>query len=151
MKSSKSAGRQSAILRLVDANINRFSEGARVVEDIARFIMNNPRLTRGWKKVRHDLRRGLSGWPITAPASLFKHRRVQEDVGKGSTAAELTRRTVTDILLANTQRMKESLRVLEEFAKLYDPAMAAHVKSLRYRVYTLEKSSLEIVSRLCHN
>jgi len=43
---------------------------------------------------------------------------------------------------ANTQRVKESLRVLEEFAKLDSPVSAERFKTLRYKVYGLEKKLL---------
>jgi thiamine-phosphate pyrophosphorylase len=46
------------------------------------------------------------------------------------------------VLRANCNRVEESLRTLEEYGKLIDPAAAADIEQLRYRFYTLEKSLL---------
>ena len=43
------------ILRIVDANLNRVSEGLRVLEDIARLALNDPPLSQSLKNVRHRL------------------------------------------------------------------------------------------------
>jgi hypothetical protein len=48
-----------------------------------------------------------------------------------------------DVFYANSQRAKESLRVLEEFAKLRDRRLAEDLKKLRYQVYALEKNVIE--------
>jgi hypothetical protein len=48
-----------------------------------------------------------------------------------------------DIYYANSQRVKESIRVLEEFAKLRNKQVAEKLKKLRYRVYALEKKIIE--------
>ena len=66
-------------------------------------------------------------------------RDVKRDVGKGSLNTELRRRNVEDIFYANSQRVKESIRVLEEFSKLFKPALAQKFKELRYSVYVLER------------
>jgi thiamine-phosphate pyrophosphorylase len=62
-------------------------------------------------------------------------------VGKPSLPRELNREDVADVYFANTQRCKESLRVLEEFLKLIDSDGAQEAKRLRYQLYALEKDS----------
>ena len=125
--------------RVIDANINRAKEGLRVCEDTARFILNDRVLTAGYKAVRHEL---------TAVASYFnyeviiKARDVGGDTGRPTTASESARGSVAGVFYANTQRVKESLRVLEEFAKISDGKLAESFKSLRYKVYGLEKKAL---------
>jgi thiamine-phosphate pyrophosphorylase len=42
------------------------------------------------------------------------------------------------VLQANFCRVQEALRVLEEYGKLIDPALAEAMKAVRYEVYTLE-------------
>ncbi|MFA6384789.1 MAG: hypothetical protein WCY10_05405, partial [Candidatus Omnitrophota bacterium] len=44
----------SGISRVIDANANRLKEGLRVCEEVARFILNDGRLTRGLKEIRHE-------------------------------------------------------------------------------------------------
>ena len=41
--------------RIIDANLNRVSEGLRVVEEIARFILSDEKLTGELKLIRHDI------------------------------------------------------------------------------------------------
>ena len=47
--------------------------------------------------------------------------------------SELKRENLSDIFYANAQRVKESLRVLEEVTKLLDPRCALKLKKLRYQ------------------
>ena len=46
---------QQQILRIIDANINRISEGLRVLEDISRFIIEDEDISRQLKTLRHQL------------------------------------------------------------------------------------------------
>jgi hypothetical protein len=61
-------------------------------------------------------------------------------------AAEMSRRDAADIFIANMQRVKESLRVLEEFAKLFDASFALKFQRLRFKTYAVEKDA---VAGLC--
>lgn len=122
--------------RILDANFNRAKEGLRVCEDTCRFFCNDKDLTKRYKSVRHQLT------DIAGSLGVFQAlgaRDIGGDVGKQSTATELKRRTVADIFYANSQRVKESVRVLEEFAKLTDSRTARSLKRIRYRIYALEK------------
>ena len=47
-----------------------------------------------------------------------------------------------DIFGANIERVKESLRVLEEFFKLIDKKDSAKFTKLRFKVYEIEKKAL---------
>ena len=122
--------------RIIDANFNRSKEGLRVCEDICRFIYNDERLTSKFKILRHRLTTIISLLKIPA---LIQARDVRGDIGQGSYHLELKRGEVEDIFYANSQRVKESVRVLEEFAKLLNRHMAEKLKSLRYQMYALEK------------
>ena len=46
---------------------------------------------------------------------------------------------MSDVVIANSRRVQESLRSLEEFGKLVSPQFAAAVKQIRYRSYTLQQ------------
>ncbi len=48
--------------RILDASANRTREGLRVVEDYARFVLDDPGLTRRLKEVRHRLAEALRGF-----------------------------------------------------------------------------------------
>src|SRR3990167_4429502 len=100
---------QKEIFRLIDANFNRSREGLRVCEDIARFILNSPRLTKELKSVRHRVSGILKGSRIY-PKILFGSRDVKSDVGRRPRArSEMHRRDSFDIFYANLERVKESL------------------------------------------
>lgn len=124
------------LYRIMDANFNRAKEGLRVCEDIFRFWNDNPGKTRGYKNLRHRLTGILSTFSL---GRLIASRDADRDVGKRSSATEMRRNNVGDIFLSNSQRAKESIRVLEEFAKIKNPRTAAVLKKLRYDLYTLEK------------
>ena len=126
--------------RVVDANFNRAKEGLRVCEDVCRFVLDAKSPTRGYKAVRHQLTETISGLKIL---EVILSRNIERDVGRGSTSVEFKRKSAMDIFYANSQRVKESLRVLEEFAKLRDKKLAEGLKRLRYKVYALEKNVIE--------
>ena len=129
----------SQIRRVIDANYNRAKEGLRVCEDVCRFVRNDPKATAGLKKVRHGLMRAVAVFGLK---DILASRDIARDVGRKTIADESCRRNVADIFFANVQRVKESLRVLEEFAKLKDAAAASGLKKLRYTVYEIEKNAL---------
>ncbi|MBI5150523.1 MAG: thiamine-phosphate pyrophosphorylase [Candidatus Omnitrophica bacterium] len=128
--------RDSRLCRVMDANLNRAKEGLRVCEDICRFVYDRRQLTQDFKVLRHELTAAAASLGIK---KLMAARQVERDVGTTTVASELARRKVEDIFYANAQRVKESIRVLEEFAKLREKGVAARFKRLRYRMYALEK------------
>ena len=125
------------VLRVIDSNYNRSKEGLRVCEDVCRFIWDDPSLTRAFKSIRHQLTVILSAVPLK---DLLTARAIESDVGRGSTRQEFKRGQVSDIFFTNLQRVKESLRVLEEFVKLINVHQSQRLKDLRYRVYAIEKN-----------
>ena len=127
-----------ALYRILDANFNRSKEALRVLEDVARFFLNDESLTRQYKTARHDLTESVGLLKIK---NLIAAREVERDVGKETSLSELKRTKFEDIFLANSQRLKESIRVLEEFSKLISAAGAERFKQLRYKVYVLEKKA----------
>lgn len=125
------------VLRIIDANRNRLKEGLRVCEEITRFILGSAPLTRELKYIRHTIDDiCVKAYPAI---KLISSRDSARDVGKNIYANELKRKNAADIFYANIQRVKESIRVLEEFSKLKSRKFAAGIKELRYRIYEIEK------------
>jgi thiamine-phosphate pyrophosphorylase len=122
-------------LRLLDANLNRITEGIRVVEDIARYIHNDKDISSKLKNLRHLCR--LENYD-----KLLETRDIKNDVLKATTKSEQTRDNLKSILIANFKRAQESSRVLEEFSKLFCAKSSQNFKFIRYELYDLEKTIL---------
>ena len=134
---------QKKLYRVIDANFNRAKEGLRVCEDICRFLYDKKSLTGRYKKLRHELTSIIAGLQLT---KLIKARDVAGDVGSGSSPVEFKRKNINDLFYANSQRAKESIRVLEEFTKLLDHRRAERLKRLRYQIYALERAMAILAS-----
>lgn len=122
----------TALCRILDANLDRAREGLRIVEEWCRFGLDNVQLTEECKHLRQE----LAQWHT---AALRAARDTPGDAGTDLTHPnEATRSNIQQVLQANLCRVEEALRVLEEYGKVYDPAMGAACKQMRYRVYTLD-------------
>ncbi len=138
------------ILRVLDANFNRSREGLRVCEEIARFVIEDPSLTRRLKRTRHTVSDCLKN--ISVPLSeIIGSRDAVSDVGQAYTRLETTRRDALGLFLANSERVKESLRVLEEVSKLVDQKIAGRLKKTRFHVYSIEKKAFPSLEALRHH
>ena len=121
--------------RILDANWNRAAEGARVVEDYARFVLNDPNLSHGYKHLRHDLSQRMK---TLDDAMLIRCRDIPGDVGGAiATHSEGQRVDVHAVAAASQKRLEQALRCLEEYGKILDPPTAAALERLRYRAYQL--------------
>jgi thiamine-phosphate pyrophosphorylase len=133
------------VLRLIDANFDRLGEGLRVLEDVARFLLNDAVLCRRLKNLRHKLAKDI----VPLEQELLAARRVLEDVGApGRLPAVSDHEDLLALVTANFRRVQESIRVLEEFARLSNTPVAvkpAKLQQFRFEVYELER---ELVSRL---
>jgi thiamine-phosphate pyrophosphorylase len=135
---SNSAVLPMAVLRILDAAANRAREGLRVVEDYARFVLDDRHLTEQLKSLRHALTSTLGVVPL---GHRLAARETQADVGTGlSTPSERLRIDAADVATANFARIQESLRSLEEFGKIVGPEVSARIEQLRYRAYTLQRA-----------
>ncbi len=130
---------------MVDANFNRAKEGLRVVEDIFRFCLADNNLRKKIRKVRHALDSVVQE-KVLKRAILSRDSR--QDLGRKVDYLEFKRKDTVDTLYINFQRVKESLRVLEEFFKLILPGQVAKIKKVRYEIYTIEKASFRTRSSL---
>ena len=124
-------------LRILDANANRAREALRVLEDYARFALNDDELSAQLKGLRHD----LAGAVGSLLPNAILHRDTANDVGTDNkTATEGRRANLADVVTAAGKRLGEALRVLEEVCKTLSPPAATALEALRYRHYILEQA-----------
>jgi len=133
------------VARILDASFNRAREAARVLEDYCRFALDDRFLTEQVKELRHGLAAAAQKLPQKA---LLAARETLRDVGTSATAGgEYERSSPAHVAAVNLKRLQESLRSLEEFGKVFGPALGRELEALRYRAYTLERAvSLGAVS-----
>ncbi len=131
------------VLRIVDANMNRVGEALRFLEEIARFALDDARLSAELKNLRHKV-------SISDPNTkrILISAREDNDVGF-DIKYEVQNRTFYQSIIANSRRAEESLRVLEETAKIpgtnLEPAL---FQDMRFQVYAIEKQLLSRISRI---
>jgi thiamine-phosphate pyrophosphorylase len=127
------------VLRIVDANLNRIGEGLRILEDIARFTLNDLEISEQLKILRHD----LLPKNRTVQKRLLSARKAEEDVGAFlDVESEAERTDVVSLVSANSRRVQQSLRVLEEVAKIYGEEYGLDwdkFKHARFNLYMLEQ------------
>ncbi|MCP4176991.1 MAG: thiamine phosphate synthase [bacterium] len=124
--------------RILDANINRTSEGLRVIEDIMRFNYCNIVTTEKLKKIRHNLRKNFKEFND----EMIFHRDSVKDVGlKISQSSKIdNKHSINELITANFKRASESLRVIEEISKIIDEYDKSKlVEQIRFQVYEIEK------------
>lgn len=129
---------KSKILRIIDANLNRSREGLRVCEDITRLLLDDEKMARKLKFAREKIFSAIKNSSISY-LDLLKSRDSENDVGKKTTKKEATRQDWQSVFLANAERAKESLRVLEELLKIVNRNLAEKFKKIRFNVYEIEK------------
>ncbi len=138
------------VLRILDANYNRAREALRVMEDAARFALDDASLCAELKEIRHGLREVLEDAGLAA-ADLLAARDTPRDVGTLiATESESRRAGLAGVVNAAGARLGEALRALEECLKVDNEerneasghrtrAAAKTVESLRYRAYEAER------------
>jgi len=156
------------LLRIVDANLNRSAEGLRVLEDIARFVLNDATLSQQLRSTRHSLAEVGESLGII----LLEERDSEHDVGRENVIARppsasasrpsviasrrrsnLNRQSYPDLVSlveANANRVEESLRVLEELAKLDELSSrlnAVKFEKVRFLLYSVEKEMVSGLTR----
>ena len=133
------------VLRIIDANLNRIGEGLRLLENLARLLLNDATLTQQLKTMRHELVTG--DWSFNQ--RLLQARDSESDVGIDIEAPEQGKpRELAITVVANARRVQEALRSMEELAKLPDvpPELNPEkFKQARFDLYTIER---ELLSKL---
>lgn len=124
------------VAAIIDANLNRASEGLRVVEDYLRFVRSEETLTNELATLRKRINSIES---MASNLAQVMSRDSEADVRAKETPA--TREDLFHLLTANFKRVSEALRVLEEYS-----GNVAY-NHLRYDVYTLEKKVMIFVAK----
>jgi len=125
------------ILRLIDANINRITEGLRVVEEVLRFVYKEDKIYKILRSIRHKI---VKLFDEFYPQSVLQRA---SSIDPGRTAEEKSYKDIRQLIVSNFHRVTESFRVLEEIAKLVNTKKISEVKKLRYKVYDIEKYVVE--------
>lgn len=131
---------------MLDANFNRALEGCRVIEDALRlggrqmspmdsrfFRVKTFRHRLSFLRSRFGIRRMLAARDVMRDAGAFRRD-----------ALEKRHASYYSLLVANLQRIKESLRVIEEVSRAVPAAanLSDTAKRLRFQAYTLEENVL---------
>lgn len=135
------------MLRILDANLNRIGEGLRVLEDISRFTLNDRNISERLKGLRHQ----LLPTERSIQESLLNARDAQADVGAYlEVEGEGERLGTASLVSANSRRVQQSLRVIEEITKIPGQEFRLdwnEFKRARFTVYELEQSILLQLTR----
>ena len=138
----------SSLFRIVDVNLNRLAEGLRVLEDIARFTLDDASLSARLKSWRQQIRI----LPENLDRQVLWNRHSDEDFGKDNPVEESAKtRDLFSLISANGKRAQEALRVLEEVAK--DPALhlsSEQYKKIRFELYQVQKELIGRLTRLSY-
>lgn len=127
-------------LRVLDACLNRAREGARVLEDVARFVLNDGACAGELKAFRHLLDR------LSRPLypKLLEARDSRHDVGRRGGLRDVEGRGWDAVVASNLRRVEEAARTIEEVARGEENELARAAGLFRYRCYDLER---ELVPR----
>ena len=120
------------IAQLIDANLDRAREGLRVMEDWCRFGLKRSDFSIQIKDWRHQL--GVHHHIIYRKARL-----ISNDPAMGvSHPLQTVRSTPEAVFIANSSRVQEALRVIEEFTRTTDPNLCEIASKIRYQTYEIE-------------
>ncbi len=130
--------------RIIDANINRASEGLRVIEEYLRFIVGERSECERCKRYRHILRQiGVE----LGNDELLSARSADSDVGKEiSSPSDVHKRNLKSIMIASFKRVEEALRSIEEYSKFVEVKVGKQCLRLRFEIYQLERDVMQLVS-----
>lgn len=107
-----------------------------MLEDTVRFLGRRPA---GYEEFR-SLRHALDKTARALRPALVRSRDSEEDAGKSSALGRYPSRG--SLAAANFKRCQEALRVLEEYGRLFPGKSAAGFKTMRFKLYVLEKKFL---------
>ncbi len=130
--------------RIIDANLNRASEGLHLLEDLARLMLNDAELARQLKTMRHEIVRG----GLAFNKELIQSRNSESDVGVDIEVPGEGGKELPIIVVANARRVQEALRILEELAKIPGTTPELETdkfKRARFDLYSIEQ---KLLSRL---
>ena len=125
-----------SVAQLIDANLDRAREGLRVMEDWCRFGLKRSDFSIQIKDWRQKL--GFHHHDIYRKARLTSN-----DPAIGiSHPLQKVRSTPETVFIANSSRVQEALRVIEEFTRITDPKLCEIANKIRYETYEIETKVL---------
>lgn len=117
------------------------------MEDVARLLLNDSTMTQQLKTMRHEMLRG--DWAFHQ--QLLQSRDAEGDVGIDTEVpGEARQRELPIVVMANARRVQESLRLMEELAKLPDAPLKLDpekYKQARFSLYSIEQRLLSKLHR----
>jgi len=139
------------LVQIIDANLNRTREGLRVCEDIARFAIADKNIAKSLKSIRHAATKAFLHSKSLPLKRLLQARDIERDALKFVDFKKENQPDISDIFMANIERVKESLRVTEECSKIIDKAISQKYRSLRFGVYDIEKRAVKKIRDISSN
>ena len=119
--------------RIIDANLNRATEATRVLEEIARFLLDDKSMSEKLKNIRHKINSAQEG-----DYEGYLHARdTENDIGIDIKNPS-ERINIENIFKANIKRLQQALRTLAEYS-VENADNSMMFEKLRYESYTLEK------------
>ncbi len=114
--------------RILDVNLNRAREAIRVMEDYARFVLDDPTLAEQAKRLRHDLAGVAKRHPLEG---VVRARDILGDVGRHvGTEREYDRPSPPQVAVAAGKRLSEALRTIEEYGKVADAEIGRAIETI---------------------
>lgn len=121
--------------QILDVNLNRLSEGIKVIEDLIRFYYKKNNLLKKIRKLKQLL---WCQFGVIRKQVIYA-RKSDSDLGRKKNFDINNRAKIVDILTVNCKRTQEASRVLEELFKSINAGHARIFKELRFKFYDLEK------------
>ena len=136
------------LFQIIDANLNRTREGLRVCEDIARFAITDKNIARSIKTIRHSATNVFLHSKKTGLKKLLQARNIKGDALKLIDFEKTSRPDASGIFMSNIERVKESIRVIEECSKIIDKNISYKYRKLRFGVYEIEKKAVKKIGNI---
>ncbi len=142
---------ENKLLQIIDANLNRTREGLRVCEDVTRFALRNKNAAKSLKAIRHGATDLVIKSKKISLAKVLSGRNTAGDKTKFIDFAPKPSSDVSDVFMSNIERVKESLRVLEECFKIIDLKISHGYRKLRFNTYDIEKKVVKKIGLISSN
>ncbi len=132
--------------RLLDANINRASEAARLLEDYARFCIKDRPVQARLRQFRHSMRKKLS----FMDSALLANRDPVNDCGTITShfSSIDNKSSGMQMAVGNFKRIQEAVRTIEEtlkIMKLYEESK--EFEKIRFDSYQIEKEYIVLIRK----
>lgn len=127
--------------RIIDVNLNRLTEGLRVIEDIVRFQFTDKATVIKIRQLKQKIWQNMG----EMRQKVILSRESKEDIGRKPEFDRIKRQNLNEALTANIKRCQEAARVLEETFKLTDQKRSGIFKNIRFTLYDVEKDLANII------